>query len=133
MTNRLDFATLKPPATPNWFLAAPEGLCRHAKATEIAPVFQISKDELWRRLAAWIQAEPRMTVHDQDKQAFYLDVTQRSLVFRFPDRLTVQLLDAAAPGSSTLAVYSRSKYGRSDLGVNARRVKRLFAALAKDA
>jgi uncharacterized protein (DUF1499 family) len=130
MSQRLDFASLKPPPKPNWFLAAPEGLCRNAKPTEPAPVFAASKEEIWRKLMAWIGAEPRMTVHDQDKAGFYLDATQRSLLFRFPDRITVQLLDAAAPGTSTLAIYSRSKYGHSDLGVNAKRVKRLFAALA---
>ena len=42
----------------------------------------------------------------------------RSAVFNFPDLITVQV--AAAGPTSTLVLYSRSVYGRSDLGVNRR-------------
>lgn len=128
MVTRLDFSTLVPPRTPNWYLTAPKGLCRKAGPHDVAPVFPLTPGQLWDRLLAVVAREPRITINDQDKAALYLDVTQVSLLFRFPDRVTVQIL--AAGEGSTLAVFSRSKYGRSDLGVNAKRVKRLLAALA---
>ena len=36
---------------------------------------------------------------------------------RFPDLIAVQFMDEKG-GTSTLAIYSRSVYGHSDLGVN---------------
>jgi uncharacterized protein (DUF1499 family) len=128
MTGRIDFATLIPPKSPNWYLMAPKGLCRMAQPQAEAPVFDVSAAVLWDRLIAAVLAEPRVRVHEQDKQALYLDFTQTSFLFRFPDRVSVQIVPAGG-ARATLAVYSRSKYGRSDLGVNAKRVKRLLAAL----
>jgi uncharacterized protein (DUF1499 family) len=130
MSNRIDFATLETPKTPNWYLTAPKGLCRRAKPQDVAPVFPVAPGQLWDRLLAAVGREPRISFHNQDKAALYLDFTQVSLLFRFPDRVSVQIL--AATGGATLAIYSRSKYGRSDLGVNAKRVKRLLAALQAD-
>lgn len=128
MSSRIDFTTLIPPNKPNWNLVAPKGLCRKAQPHAEAPVFPVSPDTLWSRLVETVLREPRVSIHDQDKAARYLDFTQVSLIFRFPDRVTVQILPAG--DGATLAIYSRSKYGRSDLGVNAKRVKRLLAALA---
>jgi uncharacterized protein (DUF1499 family) len=128
MSTRLDFATLVAPKTPNWYLTAPKGLCRKATPQDEAPIFPLTPDRLWDRLLTVVAREPRVTINDQDKAALYLDFTQVSLLFRFPDRVTMQILSAGE--GSTLAIFSRSKYGRSDLGVNAKRVKRLLAALA---
>lgn len=129
MANRLDFRTLTPPKTPNWCLAAPEGYCRNAQPQIAPPAFDQSQAALWDRLLAVIASEPRITMHEQAKADGYLDFTQVSRIFRFPDRVTVQFI-SVGNALSTLAIYSRSKYGRSDLGVNAQRVKRLLAALA---
>jgi uncharacterized protein (DUF1499 family) len=129
MANRIDFAALVTPKTPNWYLAAPKGLCRLAQPQAEAPVFPVPPEKLWEKLLAAIAREPRITYHEQDRAGLYLDFTQTSLLFRFPDRVTVQLIPAGAE-RTTLAIYSRSKFGRSDLGVNAKRVNRLLAALA---
>ncbi len=53
----------------------------------------------------------------------------RSAVWNFPDIVAVQVLPRG-PGSSTLALYSRSLYGHSDLGVNRRRIEAWLAALS---
>jgi uncharacterized protein (DUF1499 family) len=45
----------------------------------------------------------------------------RSLLFRFPDLISALFLDEKG-GKSTIAVYSRSVYGHSDLGVNRARI-----------
>ena len=52
----------------------------------------------------------------------------RSTLFNFPDLIMVQVMKAD-PDSSTLIMYSRSVYGRSDLGVNRQRVATWLAAL----
>jgi uncharacterized protein (DUF1499 family) len=128
MSQRTDFETLTPPNKPNWRLVAPKGLCKKATPQAEAPVYAIAVEALWDRLVKTVAAEPRVRIHEQDKRALYLDFTQTSFFFRFPDRVSIQLI-AAGDARSTLAIYSRSKYGHSDLGVNAKRVERLLAAL----
>jgi uncharacterized protein (DUF1499 family) len=130
MTNRIDFPSLTPPKTPNWCLAAPKGLCPKAVPQIETPVFPVAPGVLWDRVLKAVAAEPRITVHEQDKAAHYFDFTQTSMLFRFPDRVTLQIFPADA-GGAKIAIFSRSKYGRSDLGVNAKRVKRLLAALER--
>jgi uncharacterized protein (DUF1499 family) len=128
---RRDLRRIELPRTPNAFLVAPEGYCLTAKPHMIAPEFPVPMAALWRTLLAWVAAEPRVTVHDQDKAAGYLAFTQRSRLFRFPDRVYVEAFDVGVQGRSTVAIYSHSVYGRSDLGVNKARVLRVLAALEK--
>ncbi len=52
----------------------------------------------------------------------------RSAVLNFPDLVTVQA-EAAAPGQSTLVIWSRSDNGRSYFGVNRDRTTAWLAAL----
>ena len=59
-------------------------------------------------------------------------LVQRSRIFRFPDTVTVQLFPLP-DGGSTLAIYSHSNYGRSDLGVNADRVRRWLVLIEAEA
>ena len=58
-------------------------------------------------------------------QAHYVT---RSAVFNFPDLITVQVTPDT-PGTSFLIMYSRSVYGRSDFGVNHKRVETWLAAI----
>jgi uncharacterized protein (DUF1499 family) len=69
-----------------------------------------------------IAEQPRVTATRRDGVARQFEYVQRSRVLRFPDVITVQLIPLG-PDRSTLAVYSRSRYGRSDFGVNRRRVE----------
>jgi uncharacterized protein (DUF1499 family) len=49
-------------------------------------------------------------------------------VFNFPDLITTEVV-AEGPDASALVLYSRSVYGRSDLGVNQKRLRTWLAAL----
>lgn len=114
---RIDFATLKRPSTPNTFLLAPEGLCKAAKADKITPIYGVKAAKLRQEFLNVVIAEPRVTHTFGDEVALYDDFVARSFVFGFPDLVSVAFLDLKG-GQSTLALYSRSVYGRSDLGVN---------------
>ena len=59
----------------------------------------------------------------------FVTYVQRSAFFAFPDYVSVRFLEAD-DGASTLAVFSRSRYGKSDLGVNEKRVKKWLEQLA---
>ena len=69
---------------------------------------------------AAVLAQPRVERIAGDPSEGFMTYRQRSLVFGFPDYVSVRTLPAA--GGSTLAIWSRSRYGRSDFGVNAERV-----------
>jgi uncharacterized protein (DUF1499 family) len=56
------------------------------------------------------------------------DYIQRTELMRYPDSITVRFIPLA-DGQSTLAIYSRSHYGRSDFGVNQARIRAWLAAL----
>lgn len=116
-SERIDFVSLKRPRTPNTFLMAPEGYCKEAKVDQIAPVYAVKAAKLRQEFLSVVIAEPRVTHSFADEAGLYDDFVSRSRVFRFPDLVSVRFLDLKG-GQSTLALYSRSVYGRSDLGVN---------------
>lgn len=121
----VDFTTLQRPDSPNTFLVCPPGLCR-TQADLPAPEYPFGVDrlrDLWDRAVA---ERPRMRrISTGPDGADYVD---RSLVFAFPDPVSVRFMTLGSD-RSTLAIYSRSVYGRGDLGVNAARVRSLLAAI----
>jgi uncharacterized protein (DUF1499 family) len=54
---------------------------------------------------------------------------ERTPLFRFPDILNVQFLDAGN-GTSTLVLHSASVFGQSDLGKNQERVEDLLKRMS---
>ncbi len=114
---RIDFATLTRPPTPNTFLLAPEGLCKLAKIDKVAPVYGIRAAKLRQEFLSIVIAQPRVSHSFADEAGLYDDFVVRSAVFRFPDLVSAKFVDLTG-GKSTLALYARAVYGRSDLGVN---------------
>ncbi|MBP6014115.1 MAG: DUF1499 domain-containing protein [Alphaproteobacteria bacterium] len=118
--HRTDFATLKRPRSPNTFLMAPEGFCKEAKVDLAPPVYAVEAAKLRQAFLGAVIAQPRVSHSLADEPGLYDDFVVRSALFRFPDLVSVQFI-AGKGKTSTLALYSRSVYGRSDLGVNRRR------------
>ena len=58
----------------------------------------------------------------QNRATHQYTYIQRSRLFHFPDTINVKLI-ALPNHQSTIAIYSRSKYGYGDLGVNKKRVQ----------
>ena len=113
--------SLRPcPGTPN---CVHTGL-RHPPGTE--PIYlrvDLPEDELMDALQGIVGSEARTTVVRRSER--YLHVEARSRIFRFVDDLELLVTD-----DRELIVRSASRVGRGDLGVNARRVRRLREALA---
>jgi len=88
-----------------------------------------SPDQLAAALREAVEALPRTrVVHSETSGDLYLHAEARSLVFRFVDDLEIHL----AAESGELVVRSASRVGRSDLGVNARRVEELRGLLLEE-
>ena len=124
----VSLAGLQAPLPQNAFLACPPGYCRAAMAA--SPIFAMP----WPRLAEYwaeiVAREPRIVrvASAPDRKAIVL--IQHSLLFRFPDIITVEFA-ALAPDRSSLAIYSRARYGKKDFGVNRQRVERWLALLQR--
>jgi len=121
------FETLDPGARTNRYLVCPVGYCA-AAPDRVSPTFEEPVAVLRGRWMTMIARQPRVTPGPGDPAALQYDFIQRSAILRFPDTITVRFISLGA-ATSTLAVYSRSHYGRSDFGVNRSRVDAWLAAL----
>lgn len=121
----VDFAAPAVSASPNWHLVCPPGFCAGAKGeSPIFPVPAEAQHAAWLRLlegkGARILGESRTGGGSQ------IEAEARTPLLRFPDLVSIRVLPLE-DGRSTVAVYSRSLYGRSDLGTNAKRVREWLA------
>ena len=55
---------------------------------------------------------------------------QRSLIFRFPDDIVAEIVELG-DNKSTIAIYSASRCGYGDFGVNRRRMRRWLGKLTR--
>ncbi len=130
ITSDIEFATLKTADRPNWYLVCPDGYCA-AVPYRVSPIFPEPARALRDRWMRLLDGEPRITRVRAIEPQLQYDFVQRSLVFRFPDTITVRFISLGEE-QSTLAIYSRSHYGYRDLGVNKRRVEAWLAALTTE-
>ncbi len=125
----VDFAALQPSEDANWFLVCPSSLCGTGANAE-SPMFDVPLDRLRARWREVVAAQPRLELLTEYEGDVQLDYVQRSARFRFPDIITVRFI-AVSPSRSTLAIYSRAVYGKSDLGVNRARIEAWLALITE--
>lgn len=129
MANRpfpIDFATLDRGAKPNTFLVLPEGFATTAIVDRASPVWPgLAPADLLAAFKAAALDAPR-TALEREAEA-QLELVQRSALFRFPDYITAEAV--AVDGGAALCIFSRSKLGYSDFGVNAKRITAWLNAL----
>src|SRR5579864_711053 len=124
---RVVLAELHDPIPGNAFLACPPGYCTATAAP--SPVFALSADRLVDRWGEMIASESNVFQAENQPPARRIVLIQHTPLLRFPDIITVEFV-AVAPDRSSLAIYSRARYGRSDFGTNRRRVLRWLDRLA---
>lgn len=114
----------------NEYILCPQTFCPKARVIEPS-TYNVPAEQLLSTMDDVILHQPRITVIDnEDVKALKKEYVQRTLIFRFPDIITVQAIPLEA-SKSTLAIHSYSIYGAGDLGVNANRVKTFVAELEK--
>ena len=139
---RADFAQLKLTDNPNQFLMCPPEFCAASPHAE-SPVFDVAVERLRERWREVVATRPRTELLAGDEEGQQTDYVQRSARFRFPDIITVRFISVSPSQStlsifstdlssqSTLAIFSRSVYGRSDFGVNRKRIDAWLKALGE--
>lgn len=125
----VDFTRLERRNSPNDALVCPEGFCGAARADLVAPVFATDARALAAAMERALAAERHLTRVAADAAAGTARYVQRTPLLGFPDTIDLRYVDLPG-GGSTLAIYSRSKLGHSDLGANRTRIERWLLLLA---
>ncbi len=114
------------PGSPNHALAAPAGF---SPAPDIVtPAYAVPPSVLLAAIDAVALSQPRVFALPPLADApWRRDFVARSAVFNFPDLVAVEVLPQG--DGAGLVLWSRSVYGRSDLGANRRRLAAWLAAL----
>jgi Protein of unknown function (DUF1499) len=125
----ISITELRSPLPKASFLACPTDYCFVAGAVT-SPVFDLPWDRLHDYWTEVISGEKRTSrvVADPDARRFVY--IQHSPVFRFPDIITVEFVPLGANRSS-IAIYSRSRYGQYDFEKNRKRVEKWLALLER--
>ncbi|WP_299375684.1 DUF1499 domain-containing protein [uncultured Kiloniella sp.] len=124
---KIDFVTLSLAPTPNQFLVCPKGYCNAPSDLE-SPVYNLSVDALKAEWMTLMNKQPRIEKGSVDSENLQYDFIQRTEWMRYPDSITVRFIPLG-PTISTLAIYSRSHYGKDDFGVNEQRIKNWLSEL----
>jgi uncharacterized protein (DUF1499 family) len=123
-----EFETLERRRWPNDYLVLPDGFEGRSEPDRRSPRFGVSRDELGLLVKRVALAEPRTVLLESDEDGCRFVFRQRSKVFRFPHVITIECFRAGGD-ASTLAVWSRAKYGFAGGGVNRKRIERWIAAI----
>lgn len=118
---------LRGPLPQNGFLACPPGYCV-VEPGMASPAFSIDAArlaEVWREM---LRSESRVLMLSSQPQEHRYVLIQRSVLFGFPDVITIAFVPLG-PDRSSLAIYSRARYGKLDFGVNRARAERWLSRL----
>lgn len=109
-------------------MVAPSGWRVGQGADAASPVFKVTEEELWflwKQVTANSKRIVSETLQEDARRSFHVQLTP---YLRFPDEVRAQIL-SAGDGKSCIALYSRSRYGLYDFGVNKKRVERWLERL----
>jgi Protein of unknown function (DUF1499) len=120
---------LRSPLSRTGFLACPSDYCSAAEAVT-SPVFDLPWDRLRDYWIEMISGEPRVVRAVADLGPRRYVYIQHSPLLRFPDIVTVELIPLG-PTHSSIAVYSRSRYGEHGFAKNRKRVEKWLFLLQK--
>jgi len=118
----VDPLTAKMPKTPNAFIL------RKGFRDKPVPEFAISADALAQRFDALVMSAPRVSRLAGSVSGLWITYLVRTKWMGYPDYVSVKFI-AISKNRSTLAIFSRARFGRSDLGVNRARVRGWLARL----
>lgn len=128
MTDYINFKSLKRPPKPNTCLAAPENHCLAAEPDFAAPVYSMTDRGLFSKLSEIIAADRSFGNVASDAEKLRIKFVATTGLMRFKDDVDIEIIPLDQ-GQSTLAIYSRSRVGYSDLGANQKRVRKLIGQL----
>tara|TARA_R110002124_G_scaffold99650_6_gene245808 strand:- start:830 stop:1279 length:450 start_codon:yes stop_codon:yes gene_type:complete len=113
----IDAFDVRQPKSPNFYISTDEEGQFSLPAMDVALQIQAMVKEMPRTNMLFIS-------DDKLSQTY----VSRTLLMGYPDYISVSIR-AVSPNSTTIKIFSRSRFGKSDLGVNQRRVHQWLRAL----
>jgi len=125
-----DPRTVPPSDTPNDYRIAIQALTEYPVNME-APIYDINAATLALAFDEFVMGQPRVERVAGSPQEGFITYVQRTPQLQIPDYISVRFFDLEGEnvGRSTIAIYSRSRYGYGDMGVNEQRAKAWLASL----
>ena len=123
----VNFKEMKLPDSPNKFLVCPHDYCNDT-ANVVSKTYDVSVGQLKKDWEGVIKKQVRVKHLETSADKMQDQYVQRSRIFRFPDYVDVRFIPLDE-NKSTIAIYSRSKFGHSDLGVNKARIEKWLKEL----
>ncbi len=113
---------------PNTYRVAPLNLASQP-VNQDAPVYRENPLVLSRAFDDFVLSQPNTVRMAGLPTSLMVTYVQTSKHLKMPDYITVKFIEVDAD-HSTIAIYSRSRFGYGDLGVNKRRVENWLKPLA---
>ncbi|MEO1293880.1 MAG: DUF1499 domain-containing protein [Pseudomonadota bacterium] len=129
----VDPLTVLPSETPNSFRVAIPAFTEYEVMLE-APIYDADAQTLALAFDEFVMAQPRVERIAGTVAEGWITYVQRTETLQFPDYISVRFYDLEAgenadSAQATIAIYSRSRFGYADMGVNQERVTRWMTAL----
>jgi len=124
----VDPVTAPTPATPNSFRVVAPGTTPGPEEM-VSPVFAVPPAELMQAFDRMALAQPRTErVAGTPESGAHVTYVQRTPLVAYPDYVSVRAVPEG-DGGSALVILSRSRFGKSDLGVNRARIEAWMGSL----
>ena len=127
----MEFATMRRTGRPNDYLLADKGAVK-ATPDGPSPAFDGAPDTVKAAMARVVEGEPNVKLGGEGAGADRWRLTQKTRVMGFVDDIDIEFFPLDAGKRTGIRIYSRSRVGYSDLGVNRRRIQRWLGKLADE-
>ncbi|MEM9228808.1 MAG: DUF1499 domain-containing protein [Pseudomonadota bacterium] len=124
----VDPLEVPPSDTPNSFRIAIPEFTEHPVDLQ-APIYAVDAITLSRAFDTFVIGQPRVERVAGTPEEGWLTYVQRTPQLQLPDYISARFYNLEDTGQSTLAIYSRSRFGYGDLGVNGARVRAWLGAI----
>ena len=116
----VDPLTVERPASPNTYYVAPQDMVQAMVDLE-APIYTAPAEVMSKAFNDYVLTQPNIIHLASDENGLWATYVQRTPTLKMPDYISVKFIDLEE-GRSTIAIYSRSRFGYGDMGVNKARV-----------
>lgn len=116
------------PITPNTYYVATQSMVESTVHME-APIYTVPAAVMAKAFNDYVITQPSVLHLAGSVEEGWMTFVQRTPTLRAPDYISVKFIDFE-DGGSTLAIYSRSRYGYGDMGVNKARIDLWLQSLA---
>ncbi len=124
----LDPLTAESELTPNHFRLAPKAMTELEVDRE-APVLKGNIQEIAQAFDTFVLSQKDTIRLAGSVDQLWLTYVQRTPRLKIPDYISVKFIPLELPGKATVAIFSRSRYGNGDMGVNESRVTAWVSSL----